>query len=136
MRIVAVLIAATLATTVLAGCSSGSGSSETGTVTTNQDDAGGYNRNLRASSELIDGYPADINGVRYPGYVSAEMDAAYADCVVAADSISMSTFPGTNDYWMVAQDAWEYSSPVQYPKNGDTQYACYYGYLRVQQEFL
>lgn len=74
--------------------------------------------------------------MRYPGYVTADMEAAYADCMYGADSVSMQVFPGTNDYWTLAEDAWEFSSPPQYPKNNETKYACFYGYLMVQANFL
>ena len=131
---------------LLAGCSgqSGSGSQPPGAQQTNRAPEtnyerpadGSFNPNYRSSTNLIDGYPETVNGVSYPGYVDQDMDLAYQDCYMAADGISLSNPPGTDAYWTTAEDAWAFSSSPEYGKSSATQYACYYAYLVVQQNFL
>jgi cytoskeletal protein RodZ len=79
-----------------------------------------------------------IQGVPDPGYCesTAEMKAAYADCLVGADTIARTPFAlGSEDYWRAAKEAWNLSAPIDYEKNGDTLWACLLAYQVVVEEF-
>lgn len=78
-----------------------------------------------------------IQGVEDPGYCEATMDmkAAYRDCLVAADELAYSFAPGSDDYWMLAKQTWNLSSPSGYPKDDETLWACLFAYQVVAEEF-
>lgn len=138
---ISISAAAVVLSVLLSGCSSesSSGSQQTNRAPETNYELpadGSFNPDYRSSTNLVDGFPETVNGVVYPGYVDQEMDLAYQDCYMAADSISLSNPPGTDSYWTAAEDAWVFSSPPQYGKSPATEYACYFAYLVVQQNFL
>lgn len=78
-----------------------------------------------------------IQGVPDPGYETAtpEMKAAYQDCLEGADITANSVVPGSDEYWMMAKQNWNVSSPSVYPKNDETLWACLLAYQVVAEEF-
>ena len=78
-----------------------------------------------------------IQGVPDPGVceATADMRSAYQDCILGADQLAYSFAPGSDDYWRVAKETWNLSSPPSYPKNDQTLWACLLAYQVVSEEF-
>ena len=133
------IVAACVAVVVLpgAGCSAnspsaGDGRSEAATSTSGpkQDSA-----DVEPSPTCLDYGP--IQGVPDPGVceATADMRSAYQDCILGADQLAYSFVPGSDDYWRVAKETWNLSSPPSYPKNDQTLWACLLAYQVVSEEF-
>lgn len=78
-----------------------------------------------------------IQGLPDPGYCEAteEMKAAYRDCLIAADEVAYTVPAGSDEFWMLARQSWNLSSPSDYSKSNENLWACLLAYQVVSEEF-
>ena len=88
------------------------------------------------SSERCENF-GPIQGVPDPGYCAAteEMKSAYRDCLIAADEVAYTVPPGSDEFWMLARQSWNLSSPDDYSKKDENLWACLLAYQVVTEEF-
>jgi len=117
--------------TLLTGCGLGA-STAAPSEATRTGDGSTERQTQEAPRERCETY-GSIQGIPDPGYCTPtpDMELAYQDCLEGANITARNWVAGSSNYWMMARESWNMSSPPLYPKNDETLWACLAAYQDV-----